>query len=223
MPRQRPPRRRSAASAPCRSGRPSAAVRPAARRARSTSARPSSSARASSTDAGIAVAGEEALQPQHVGVPGAPTRIEPAPPASIRPTRRRINARMMISPISAEPIISARRCAASNGRAVQPSGPARPAASVPRPDSWLTSPVNWPAPCVVIVASCAEAVAADDDRALEHQPGGRVALADVEHRLAGRESPRRPAGESPRGLDLRARRAPGNICSRRVSISHCIP
>jgi hypothetical protein len=36
--------------------------------------------------------------------------------------RRRMKARMMISPTSAEPITKARRWAASNGRAVQPRG-----------------------------------------------------------------------------------------------------
>ena len=60
---------------------------------------------------------------------------------------------MTISPSSAAPITSARTCAASNGSTVQPSGPARPAVRVPRPASWLTSPLNWPTPSVVIAAS----------------------------------------------------------------------
>ena len=34
--------------------------------------------------------------------------------------------------------------AASNGTAVAPSGPARPAVKEGRPASWLISPLNWP-------------------------------------------------------------------------------
>jgi hypothetical protein len=64
-----------------------------------------------------------------------------------------MNARIMISPISAEPIIKARTCAASNGSAVQPSAPALPAASDWRPASWLTSPENWPGWWVVMAVS----------------------------------------------------------------------
>ena len=49
-----------------------------------------------------------------------------------------------------------------------------------------------------------EAVAPHDvDRALEHEPGGGIALADVEHHLARRERPRRPAGKALGGFDLR--------------------
>jgi hypothetical protein len=38
--------------------------------------------------------------------------IVPAAPSSISSTRRRISGRINVSPISAEPIINARRCAA---------------------------------------------------------------------------------------------------------------
>jgi hypothetical protein len=78
-----------------------------------------------------------------------PSRTDPAPD-SIRLTRRRMNARMTISPISAEPIMSARKCAASNGTAVQPSKPARPQAKISCPASWLTSPEICPAPWMVM-------------------------------------------------------------------------
>ena len=96
---------------------------------------------------------------------------------------------MTISPISAEPTISARRCAASNGSAVQPSGPARPrgerAASGELADlaGELADAERGDRRLVV------EPVAPDDlDRALEHQPGRRVPLADVVDALAGREA-----------------------------------
>ena len=115
--------------------------------ARSTTARPSASSAGIEHRVGIAVAAEKALQAARVrACPACRPARSPTPPSSISPTRRRMKARIMISPTSAEPIIRARTCAASNGSAVQPSGPARPEASVPRPASWLTSPENWPAP-----------------------------------------------------------------------------
>jgi hypothetical protein len=49
-----------------------------------------------------------------------------------------------------------------------------------------------------------EPVAADHlDGAREHEPGRRLALADLEHDHAGGEGARRPAREASRGLDLR--------------------
>ncbi|MNE48582.1 hypothetical protein D3C80_1430550 [compost metagenome] len=119
---------------------------------RSISALPSPSMAASSTMWGKALRARNPCRRESAALPAVPIRTEPAP-ASIRPTRRRMKARMMISPTSADPITKARKWAASKGMAVQPSDPARAPASVGRPDSWLTSPDNWPAPCVVIGAS----------------------------------------------------------------------
>ena len=85
--------------------------------------------------------------------PRPPTRIEPTLLSAIRAVRRRISARMMISPTSAEPTISARKCAPSNASAVQPSGPALASVNAARPLSWVTSPVNWPGACVVTMPS----------------------------------------------------------------------
>ena len=48
-----------------------------------------------------------------------------------------------------------------------------------------------------------ETIAADDiDRTLEHEPGRRIGYARVEYRLAGREIPGRPAGEALGRFDL---------------------
>jgi hypothetical protein len=78
--------------------------------------------------------------------------LQPAPPSAISPTRRKMSARITTSPTSADPIIKARKWAASNGKAVQPCGPARPPAIDGRPASWFTSPLNWPILWVTIGA-----------------------------------------------------------------------
>ena len=109
----------------------------------------------------------------------------------------------MISPTSAEPIISARTCAGSKGSAVQPSGPARPSASDSRPESWLISPEKLPRAMRGDRRFAVEAVAPHRiDRALEHEPGRRLPLADLEHDLVRREVARRAAGKTACRLDL---------------------
>ena len=151
-------------------------------------------------------------------MPGTPTSTAPAPPSSISPTRRRMNARMTISPTSAEPIISARICAASNGNAVQPSVPALPQASVSRPASWLTSPEICPARCVVIGVSrlspsrrttsidplrTSHAGAFRSPTSNTTSPGANVRAGPLAKRLA---------------VSICAASSTGKICSRRVSM-----
>ena len=118
-------------------------------------------------------------------------------------------------------MISARMCAASNGSAVQPSGPARPEASVPRPDSSLISPVNWPAP---MLRDSARRALRPSRRMMSIAPlstsqAERVALADVEDRLR----PARISAAAPLAkrlaVSICAASSTGNICSRRFSIS----
>ena len=107
-----------------------------------------------------------------------------------------MKARITISPISAEPIISARICAASNGSAVQPSaaGPAASERLAPRELAYLAGDLADMMRGDGRLA--VEAVAPHHiDRALEHEPSRRVLLADVEHDLARREIARGPAGE----------------------------
>ena len=56
---------------------------------------------------------------------------------------------------------------------------------MPRPASWLTSPVNWPRPMRGDRRLVVQAVAAHDvDRPFEHEPGRRLALAHLEDDLA---------------------------------------
>ena len=110
---------------------------------------------------------------------------------------------MIISPSSAEPTTSARTWAASNGSAVQPSDPARPVASEVAAGKLAE-----------LAADLADAMgrdrhlvvepvpARDLDRALEHEPGRRRPLADLEDHLARREAPRLTAGKALGGLDL---------------------
>ena len=74
---------------------------------------------------------------------------------------------------------------------------------MPRPDSSLISPVNWPAPMRAISASALRpSRRMMTISPLQHEPGGRVTLADIEDDLAAAEGPRRPAGEAPRRFHL---------------------
>ena len=111
---------------------------------------------------------------------------------------------MTISPTSAEPITSARRCAASNGSTVQPSGPARPAASGAAPGQLADLAAELADAERGDRRFMMEAVATDDvDRTFEHQPARRIALAHIVEELAGSELARRAAREALRGLGLR--------------------
>ncbi len=170
-------------------------------------ARPSASDVASSTVAGIAVAGQKILQAtqglgrsRNADQHGA-RAVGPATGADATQDER---AHQDFLPSSAEPTIRARMCAASNGNAVQPSAPAPPEASVPRPESSLISPVNWPTAMRAISRLAVETVARGtiSNLALQHQPGRGVTLADGEDGLALRESPRRAAGKAFGGLHL---------------------
>jgi hypothetical protein len=136
--------------------------------------------------------------------------IVPAAPSSISSTRRRISARINASPISAEPIISARRCAASKGRAVAPCSPARARVIAGRPASWLTSPGELARAerddRRLTVKSIAPGYV---DRARQHEPGGCALLAVVIEHLARREMPLRAAGG--RAVSTLAPSSTGNI------------
>src|SRR6185437_16948397 len=69
-----------------------------------------------------------------------------------------------------------------------------------------------------------EAVAPHDvDRALEHEPGGGIALADVEHHLARRERPLRPARETLGGFDLRGIEHRENLIAACFGDAHAGP
>src|SRR5437588_10732996 len=72
-------------------------------------------------------------------------------------TRRRMNARMMISLSSESVCTNARSCSRSTSMASVAST-ARPRASDGRPDSMFTSPVNAPGPCTTIGRSPPAAV-----------------------------------------------------------------
>ena len=202
-------RRRSAASATSRWGRSSAAVRrPARRNARPPRAPPRRRRRRAPCRDSRCATGSLRSRTRS-GEPGRPISSEPTPPSWISATRRRMKARMTISPSSAEPITSARICAASNGSAVQPSGP-----GLRRRQRAAAGKLADLAGKLALGEQDdrglpMQAVAAHDlDPAVEHQPGRRVAHADIVDELARGETPGRAAGKAPGGLDLRRRRAP---------------
>jgi hypothetical protein len=75
-----------------------------------------------------------------------PTTTTSPMPCATSSTRRRMKARMRISPSSASVCTSA--CTLSRFISITSAGsPARIRNSERRPDSMLTSPLNWPGPC----------------------------------------------------------------------------
>src|SRR6478672_7268401 len=137
------------------------------------------------------------------------------------PTRRRMNARMRISPTSAEPTIRARTWAASKGSAVQPWGPARPEASIPAPASWLTSPENLTGAMASDRRLTIETITTYHvNRALEHEPSRRVALARLENDFARGKITRRAARKALGCLDLRSIEHGKHLVMARLDEAH---
>ena len=136
-------------------------------------------------------------------MPGAPISTEPAPPVCNSPTRRRMKARIRISPSSAEPMISARMWAAVEWQrraAVRP-GAARGERAAAGQFAHLAGELADAHARDLGLG--VEAVAArDDDVAIEHQPGRGMTLAHAEDRLARLEFTRGSAGETLRSFHL---------------------
>src|SRR5712691_6052546 len=87
------------------------------------------------------------------GDEGAPISTGPPAPISIRPTRRRISARMISSPRSASATSSARNCSGTT-RSASTAPAATPSASARRPESCPISPENPPAESSAMSRSC---------------------------------------------------------------------
>jgi hypothetical protein len=86
--------------------------------------------------------------------------------------------------------------------------PARPAAREARPASWLTSPVNWPAPLNNDRRFAPQSVAAHHlNRALQDKPGRYLALINVKDDVSGIEGATVAAREASCRLDI-----PGTEC-----------
>ena len=150
----------------------------------------------------IAVAGQKTLQADNVWICW-PVRsaLGRRHPLSIKATRRRIRARMILSPSSASAINSARRFAVGT-RSVSTSLVATASTSEGRPDSCPTSARKSPGPSSTIGAMCSQPVAAPDRRAArdEDEHAGRD-LAGLEQHVASGIAP--DFAEAAHALDLR--------------------
>ena len=83
-------------------------------------------------------------------VPNGPIRMGPVCPASSKPTRRRISARMMRSPSSASCTSTSRKAARRHLRSPPPAPSAVASTSAGRSESCSSSPDKLPGPCSMI-------------------------------------------------------------------------